>query len=118
MDIEAYRNYCLSKKGVTESFPFDEEVLVFKVMNKVFALGNINSRPLKINLKCDPEKALEYRELHEEVRPGYHMNKKHWNTVDFEGSLPEKTLCHFINHSYELVVSKLTKKEKEQLAQL
>ena len=118
MDIETYRNYCLSKKGVTESFPFDEEVLAFKVMNKVFALGNINGRPLKINLKCDPEKALEYRELYEEVQPGYHMNKKHWNTINFEGDLPDKKLHYFINHSYELVVSKLAKKEKEQLLQL
>ncbi|WP_010522616.1 MmcQ/YjbR family DNA-binding protein [Aquimarina agarivorans] len=118
MDIETYRNYCLSKKGVSESFPFDQEVLVFKVMNKIFALGNINSRPLKINLKCNPEKAIEYREQYPEIMPGYHMNKKHWNTVDFEGNLPDKKLFHLINHSYELVVSKLSKKEKEQLKAL
>ena len=118
MDIEVYRNYCLGKRGVTESFPFNEEVLVFKVMNKMFASSNINKRPFSVNLKCNPEKALQYRELYEGVQPGYHMNKKHWNTINFESNLSEKKLQYFINHSYELVVSKLTKKEKEQLAQL
>ena len=118
MNIETYRNYCLNKKGVTESFPFDDEVLVFKVMNKVFALGSINKHPLSINLKCDPEKAIAYCEQHSEVTPGYHMNKKHWNTVNFEGDLSDKTLFYLINHSYDLVVSKLTKKEKEVLKTL
>lgn len=110
MDIETYRNYCLSKKGVSESFPFDEKVLVFKVLNKVFALGSIDAVPLKINLKCDPGKAIEYRERYDEVTPGFHMNKKHWNTVNFHGTLTDKILKHFINQSYELVVSKMTKK--------
>ncbi|WP_010182704.1 MmcQ/YjbR family DNA-binding protein [Aquimarina agarilytica] len=118
MDIETYRNYCLNKKGVSESFPFDEAVLVFKVLNKVFALGNINSRPLKINLKCDPEKAITYREHYPEITPGYHMNKKHWNTVDFQGSIPDKILYQLVDHSYDLVVSKLTKKQKEALNEL
>ncbi len=118
MDIETYRNYCLSKKGVSESFPFDEAVLVFKVLNKVFALGNINSRPLKINLKCDPEQAVAYREQYSEITPGYHMNKKHWNTVDFHGDIPNEILYHLINHSYDLVVSKLTKKQKKALNEL
>ena len=115
MDIETYRNYCLSKKGVTESFPFDEEVLVFKVLDKVFALGSILSIPLKVNLKCDPDKAIAYRDQYEEVTPGYHMNKKHWNTVDFHGNLDDRTLKHMINHSYELVVSKMTKKKRDFL---
>jgi len=115
MDIEAIRTYCLNKKGVSESFPFDESVLVFKVLDKVFALVNIDKRPWAVNLKCDPEKAIEYRELHPEITPGYHMNKKHWNTVLFEGSLENKLLLHLINHSYELVISKMTKKDREQL---
>jgi len=115
MDIETIRTYCLSKKGVSESFPFDQEVLTFKVLNKMFALVNINKRPWALNLKCDPEKAIEYREFYEEIKPGYHMSKKHWNTVNFEGRLENKLLLHLINHSYRLVVSKMPKKFKEQL---
>lgn len=118
MDIETYRNYCLSKKGVSESFPFDEEVLVFKVLDKVFALGSVDAIPLKVNLKCDPDKAIEYREKYSEVTPGFHMNKKHWNTVNFQGSIEDRVLKHFINHSYELVVSKMTKKNRELLKSL
>jgi len=115
MDIEAIREYCLSKKGVSESFPFDESVLVFKVLDKVFALVNIDQRPWSVNLKCDPEKAIEYREQHAEITPGYHMNKKHWNTVLFESGLENKLLVNLINHSYELVVSKMTKKNQQLL---
>ena len=115
MDIETIREYCLSKKGVSESFPFDENALVFKVLNKMFALVNINTRPWSLNLKCDPEKAIEYRELYEEIKPGYHMSKKHWNTVNFEGRLNNTLLVDLIDHSYELVVSKMTKKAKEEL---
>lgn len=115
MNIEEIRTYCLEKKGVSESFPFDESVLAFKVLDKMFALVNIDKRPWALNLKCDPEKAIEYREHYEEIQPGYHMSKKHWNTVNFEGRLENTLLKHLINHSYELVVSKMTKKQKEQL---
>ncbi len=118
MDVETYRNYCLSKPGVTESFPFDEEVLVFKVLDKVFALGSIDAIPLKVNLKCDPDKAIEYREKHEDIQPGYHMNKKHWNTLNFHGNIDDDLLKHLIDHSYELVVSKMTKKNRELLKTL
>jgi predicted DNA-binding protein (MmcQ/YjbR family) len=85
MNIEQIREYCLKKKGVTEEFPFDEETLVFKVMGKIFILASLDSIPLQFNLKCDPEKAIELREEYEAVQPGYHMNKRHWNTVIIDG---------------------------------
>lgn len=118
MNIEAFRDYCLSKKGVTESFPFDENTLVFKVMEKMFALTNINASIFQVNLKCDPEKALEFRESYPEILPGYHMNKKHWNTVAFEESLNDDFLIQLIDHSYDLVVAKLKKADREFLKNL
>ena len=114
MNIETIREYCLKKNGVTEGFPFDEETLVFKVMDKMFALTNINP-PFYINLKCDPEKAIELREEHPEVKPGYHMSKKHWNTLDLEGSLRLKFVKEWIDHSYDLVVAGLPKKIQSEL---
>lgn len=120
MTIEEFRNYCLSKPGSTESFPFDEDVLVFKVLNKMFALTSLKKweeGDHSINLKCDPDKAVELREKYpDSVFPGYHMHKKHWNTVVIENSdLTEKYIKYLINHSYELVVSKLPKKDKAKL---
>jgi len=109
MNIEELREYCISKKFVTESFPFDEEVLVFKVMNKMFLLTNIN-KDLSMNVKCDPEKAIELREQFSSVLPGWHMNKKHWNTVDIDGSISDDLLKEWIDDSYDLIVSKLPKK--------
>jgi len=85
MDIEQFRTYCLQQKGVTEEFPFDEVTLVMKVMGKMFALTGLDSERFTVNLKCDPDYALELREQYEEIIPGWHMNKSHWNTVDFEG---------------------------------
>ena len=117
MDIEFFRNYCLSKKGVTEEFPFDEQTLVFKVMGKMFALTNVDTF-VSINLKCEPEKAVELREQYEGVRPGYHMNKKHWNTVLIDGSISNKLLKEWIDDSYNLVADSLTKKLQEELRQL
>lgn len=111
MDNVELSEYCLKKKGVTEGFPFDEETLVFKVGSKIFCLTNLTP-PININLKCDPEKAIELREEYEEIKPGYHMNKKHWNTIDIEGLLEEKFIKDLIDHSYLLVVQKLTKKER------
>jgi predicted DNA-binding protein (MmcQ/YjbR family) len=106
MNIESFRDYCLSKPGVTEEFPFDEEVLVFKVMGKIFALCNINNFT-SINLKCDPEVAVQLREQYDgAVLPGYHMSKKHWNSVMLGAGIPQAKLKHWINHSYEQVVSK------------
>ena len=110
MNIEEYRDYCMAKPGVTEHFPFDDKVLVFKVMNKVFALTNVDLFA-SINLKCDPERAIELRETYHAVHPGYHMSKKHWNTVEMDGSVPDQLVKDWIDHSYELVVAGLPKKD-------
>lgn len=115
MNIEEFRIFCLSKPAVTEEFPFDPETLVYKVAGKVFALTGLDEVNFKVNLKCDPDYAEELRESYDEVKPGFHMNKKHWNTVDFEGSLPEELLRELINHSYELVVKSLPKSKRENL---
>lgn len=117
MNIEDLRNYCISKKGVTESFPFDEVTLVFKVMNKMYALTNLDG-DLTINLKCDPERAILLREQYSVVIPGYHMNKKHWNTVVIDGTINNNLLREWIDHSYNLVVDSLTRKQKEELRNL
>lgn len=106
--------YCLKKKKVTEEFPFDEKTLVFKVMNKMFCLTNLD-RPNNINLKCDPELAAEFRERYNEVTPGYHMNKKHWNTIALDGTLSDKVILNWIDHSYEIVVEGLPKKVKGKI---
>ncbi len=116
MNIEQFRDYCLSKPGTTDDFPFDEETLVFKVMGKIYALTGVESFQ-SINLKCDPEKAIELREQYVGVMPGYHMNKKHWNTVMADGSVSDEYLLEWTDHSYELVVKGLTKALKEELAQ-
>jgi predicted DNA-binding protein (MmcQ/YjbR family) len=114
MTLDHIRNYCLKKKFVNEEFPFDEETLVFKVMGKMFLLTNINP-PHSINLKCDPEKSIELRERYPAVSPGYHMNKKHWNTIDIDGTIPPKLLFTWIDESYELVVNSLPKKKQKEL---
>jgi predicted DNA-binding protein (MmcQ/YjbR family) len=114
MDIESFRDYCLAKPGVTEGFPFDSETLVFKVMGKMFALTNVDLFQ-SINLKCDPEYAIELRETFQGVKPGYHMSKKHWNTVSTVSDVPEKLLQEFIDQSYDLVVKSLTKKLRNEL---
>ncbi|WP_313112954.1 MmcQ/YjbR family DNA-binding protein [Aequorivita sediminis] len=119
MNIEEFRDYCLSKIGVTESFPFDDKVLVFKVMGKIFALTGIDSIPTTVNLKCNPERALELREEYDSlIVPGYHMNKKHWNTVEIEGNLPRDLIIELIDQSYNLVVKGLTKKLQAELQNL
>jgi len=114
MDIEYYRDYCLAKKGVTEEFPFDQNTLVFKVMGKMFALCDVDLFA-SVNLKCDPEKAAELREKYDGIIPGYHMSKKHWNTVMMDGTVPDNLTKELIDHSYDLVVSGLTKKLKAEL---
>jgi predicted DNA-binding protein (MmcQ/YjbR family) len=116
MNIEELREYCILKKGVTESLPFGPETLVFKIMGKVFLLTGIEGTPLQFNVKCDPEKAIEQREQYTCVLPGYHMNKKHWNTIIIDGSVSIKLLQEWITDSYNLVVSGLTKKEKQELS--
>jgi predicted DNA-binding protein (MmcQ/YjbR family) len=105
MDIESLREYCISKMNATESFPFGDDTLVFKTQGKIFALVNLDG-DLSINLKCEPAFAIELRERHPSVTPGYHMNKKHWNTVQLDGSVPDKEIHTWIDHSYELVTGK------------
>ncbi len=115
MDIEQYRSYCLSKKGSTESFPFNEDTLVFKVMGKIFAICGLERFPHEVNMKCDPDRAIELREKYESIKPGYHMNKSHWNTVALSGGVKHDILINLIDHSYDLVVAGLTKKLKQEL---
>jgi predicted DNA-binding protein (MmcQ/YjbR family) len=115
MDVESFREYCLAKPGTRESTPFGEDVLVFKVAGKIFALAPLDEVPARANLKCDPDLALELRDQYEQVRPGYHMNKKHWNTVEIESGIPEAELRRMIDHSYELVVKSLPKTARAKL---
>lgn len=114
MNIEIFRDYCLAKPGVTEGLPFDETTLVFKVMGKMFALTNLEG-DFTVNLKCDPGKAIRLREEYPAIKPGYHMNKKHWNTIEIDGSVPDKMIHELTAHSYDLVVYSLTKIKKRQL---
>ena len=114
MNIEAFRDYCMAKPAVTDGFPFDESTLVFKVEGKMFALVNVDLYDFA-NLKCDPEWAVQLREEHEGISPGYHMNKKHWNSVDTKGLISDKMLIKLIDHSYDLVVLSLPKKIREVL---
>ena len=122
MHIEQLRDFCIAKKGVTEHFPFDESTLVFKVMDKMFLLTGLNNwekGESKVNLKCNPEKAIELREEYEGIIAGFHMNKKHWNTVSINSSdVPDDLVRELINHSYDLVVSGLTKKLQIELEEL
>jgi predicted DNA-binding protein (MmcQ/YjbR family) len=107
MNLEEFREYCLAKPGAAEGTPFGETVLVFKVCGKIFALGSLDEIPARVNLKCDPDLALELRDRYEHVRPGYHMNKKHWNTVEIEAGIPDVEIRKMIDHSYDLVVKSL-----------
>ena len=118
MNIELVRDYCLNLKGVIEDYPFDEETLTFKVMGKIFLLASLESIPLQINLKCDPEKAVELREQYESIQPGYHMNKTHWNTVTLDGTMSRGFVEELIKHSYNLVVNGLKKADREKLNKL
>jgi len=109
MDLAKFREYCLSKPQTTEGTPFGPDVVVFKVGGKMFALASLDEVPPTANLKCDPDLALELRDRYEQVSPGYHMNKKHWNTIDIEADIPDAEIRRMIDHSYELVAKKLTK---------
>lgn len=115
LNIEQIRDYCIKKKAVTEEFPFDEETLVFKVAGKIFLLASLETIPLQINIKCDPEKATELREEYDSVIPGYHMNKNHWNTIIIDGIVPERKLLEWIDDSYSMVVAGLTKTQRKIL---
>ncbi len=121
MNIQQLYEFCLSKKGVTEHFPFDEDTLVFKVGGKMFALTSLSNwekEKASINLKCNPEKAVELRATYEAVNPGYHMSKVHWNTIDFNSDVNDKLICELINHSYHLVFKSLTKKLQSEIENL
>jgi predicted DNA-binding protein (MmcQ/YjbR family) len=115
MDMESIREYCLKKKSVKESFPFGESTLVFKVSGKIFLLMSVDSMPLQFNLKCDPEKAEELREEYQSIVPGYHMNKKHWNTIIMDGQLSAKLIRQMIDDSFALVVQSLPLAERKKL---
>ena len=117
MNLEAFRSHCLKKKGVTEEMPFGPDTLVYKVMGKMFALTG-SPDFVSVNLKADPEIAVELREKYEAVLPGYHMNKKHWNTILIDGSVPDKLILQWLEDSYQLVRAGLTKKEKAALDKL
>jgi len=117
LNIESFRSFCLSRKGVTEEFPFDENTLVYKVMGKMFALTDLQSFE-SINLKCDPEMAVQLREQHASVLPGYHMNKRHWITVLMDGSVPDRLIREWIEISYGLIVARLPKSKKTELDRL
>jgi predicted DNA-binding protein (MmcQ/YjbR family) len=114
MNIEEFRDFCLSLKGVTEHLPFDDRTLVFKVMNKMFALADIEQFE-RINVKCEPALAEELREKYASVQAGYHMSKKHWNTILIGGELNDQELQHWILHSYQLIVAGLPQKVKQEL---
>jgi len=116
MNIEEFRNFCLNLKAVTEDFPFGPETLVFKVGGKIFALCSLDSFYFKVNLKHDTENIVDLREEYEEIEPGYHMNKYHWNTVNFNGKLSDDFLKELILHSYQQVIKGLTKKKRNELS--
>lgn len=121
MDIQQYFEFCLSKKGVTEHFPFDEDTLVFKVGGKMFALSSMSGWEKgvpTVNLKCNPERAEELRAEYNDIKPGFHMSKVHWNTVAFNGDVSDKFMRELIDHSYELVFKSLTKKIQNEIIEL
>ncbi len=115
MDMEKIREHCLAKAGVTEDFPFDQDTLAFRVNEKIFLLTSLERDPSALNLKCDPERALELREAYTSITPGYHMNKRHWNTVVLDGTVPDKLLIELVDHSYSLIFQSLPKKVQKTL---
>jgi predicted DNA-binding protein (MmcQ/YjbR family) len=121
MNLENFYQFCLSKNGVTEHFPFDEDTLVLKIGGKIFALTSLsdweNENPT-VNLKCNSEKALELRAEFEDIRPGYHMNKIHWNTININKSVSDKMINELINHSYELIFNSLPKKSQQEILEI
>lgn len=116
MDLGEFREYCLAKPRVTEGTPFGETVLVFKIGGKMFALASLDELPTTVNLKCDPDWALDLRDRYEQVTPGYHMNKRHWNTVEIEAGIPDAELRKMIDHSYDLVARSLPKPRAKVVA--
>lgn len=118
MNIQQFYEFCLAKKGVTEHFPFDEDTLVFKVGGKIFCLTSLKKWEEgnhSINLKCEPQRALQLRAEYEAVEPGYHMSKIHWNTITFNSDVSDKMMCELINDSYDLIFKSLTKKIQAEI---
>lgn len=115
MNIEEVRFHCMNLPGTTEDFPFGDDVLAFRVGGKIYALVNLERTPVSINLKCDPARAVELRDAYDAVTPGYHMNKKHWNTVALEHDVPSDVLAGLIDHAYDLVFAKLTRRVRDAL---
>ena len=115
MHLENLRDYLLSKPGATEDFPFDENTLVFKVKGKMFGLMPLEALPLRISLKCNPERALELRETYAAIEGAYHMNKTHWNGIMLDGTVPSELIRELIDHSYDLVVAKLNRADRADL---
>ncbi len=116
--LDTLRKYCGRKPGTVETYPFDEHTLVFKVMGKMYALTSIKSPELTVNLKCDPDWAMILREHYSAVKPGYHMHKRHWNTITIDGSVPEDEVWEMVDHSYRLVVKGLKKADRQKLADM
>lgn len=115
MNFQSLRHYCLQQKGAFEDFPFGPDTHVMKVANKMFALVSVKNEIPSISLKCDPIRSDVLRDTYEAVKPGYHLNKKHWNTVTIDGSISDEEIQSYIDHSYALVVQSLRKSEREQL---
>ena len=115
MDFATFRSICLSMDGVTEDFPFDETTICFRVGNKIFSFCDVESFPFRFNLKCDPDLALELREKYSCITPGYYSNKKHWNTIEPDGSISDELITEMAKHSYQLVYDKLPKKVRETI---
>jgi predicted DNA-binding protein (MmcQ/YjbR family) len=115
MTASQLRAWCLGRPGAVEEFPFTERVSVFKVGGKMFALGDLDAKPLRVSLKCEPELAESLRAAHDAVGPGYHLNKRHWNTVVIDGTLPDEVLVQMLEDSYDLVVAGLTRAQREAL---
>lgn len=118
MHLDALRTYCLAKPGAAEDLPFGPDALVFKVGGKMFALASLDALPPSVNLKCDPERAVDLRERYADVQPGYHMNKRHWNTVGLQGDVPAGVIRQLVDHSHDLVVSGLTRRARAALAEV
>ena len=115
MDAAELRRWCLAQPGAIEDFPFRPDVSVFKVAGKMFALSMLERTPLEVSVKCEPDLAVQLRNSYSAIRPGYHLNKRHWNTITLDGSLPDQLVCDFVEDSYDLVVSALPKRTRDEL---
>jgi len=118
MEYDTLRKYMLSRPGALEDYPFNFETLVFKVLDKIFALIWLEEDPLQMNLKCDPDEAIILRQEYKSIKPGYHMNKKHWNTIVLDGTVPDEVIYEMVDNSYLLVVKGMKKADRERLGRM